>query len=152
MKKTIALISMLILILGLAGCSGKKVNIDLPFEVEAIETIEMYHYAGAPVSAEKKIITAESDIKTIYDMFESLSLEDKKVEETSGADVTSFRYLLSDGTTYELIYVCDGAKNGMLKSGTEDFVYFTSADIGAYWNNLDAELEAVPATESELPQ
>ena len=64
----------------------------------------MYHFAGAPVSAEKKIITAESDIKVLYDMFDGLSLKDKKAEETTGAVVTSFRFNISDGTDYELFY------------------------------------------------
>ena len=79
-----------------------------------------------------------------------LSLEDKQVEETTGADVTSFRFNLSDGTNYELIYVCNGVKNGKLKSPTGNFEYFTSSDIGAYWSNID--LEAVTVEESELPK
>ena len=56
-------------------------------------------------------------------MFEDLSLEDKQVEETTGASVTSFRFNLSDGTNYELVYVCDGVKNGKLKSSTGNFEY-----------------------------
>ena len=32
----------------------KTVNIEFPFEREDITNIEMYHYSGAPVSAEKK--------------------------------------------------------------------------------------------------
>ena len=83
-------------------------------------------------------------------MFEDLSLEDKQVEETTGASVTSFRFNLSDGTNYELVYVCDGVKNGKLKSATGNFEYFTSSDIGSYWSNID--LEAVPVEESELPK
>ena len=110
----------------------------------------MYHYAGAPVSAEKKVVVTETDITDLYNMFENLSLQDKQVEETTGADVTSFRFNLSDGTNYELIYVCNGVKNGKLKSSTGDFEYFTSSDIGSYWSNID--IEAVPVEESELPK
>ena len=62
MKKITALIFALILTLGLVGCNGKKVNIDFPFEVEDVESVEMYHYNGAPASAEKKVVVAESDI------------------------------------------------------------------------------------------
>ncbi len=152
MKKAIALISLMVLFLGLAGCNGKTVNIDFPFEVRDVENIEMYHYAGAPVSAEKKVVTAESDISALYKMFEGLSLKDKKVGETVGADVTSFRFNLSDGTNYELIYVCDGVKSGNLKSKAGNFEYFTSADIGAYWDDLNTELKAIHVNESELPQ
>ena len=95
MKKMIGLIALLILMMGLVGCNGETVNIDFPFEVGDVENIEMYHYAGVPVSAEKKVIVEESDITVLYDMFEDLSLEDKQVEETTGASVTSFRFNLS---------------------------------------------------------
>jgi hypothetical protein len=134
----------------LVGCNGKAVNIDFPFEAGDVENIEMYHYAGVPVSAEKKVIVAESDIERLYDMFEDLSLKDRQVEETAGADVTSFRFNLSDGTNYELIYSNDGSKNGELKSPTGNFAYFTSSDIGSYWSDID--LEEVPVEESELPE
>ena len=80
-----------------------------------------------------------------------ISLKDKTTEETAGADVTSFRFNLSDGTSYDLIYACYGVKNGELKSEAGGFKYFTSADIGSYWNNLNMELEAIPINESELP-
>ena len=149
MKKATNLISFLILMMVLVGCSKETVHIDFPFEVGDVENIEMYHYAGVPVSAEKKVVVAETDITDLYDMFENLSLKEKQVEENTGADVTSFRFNLSDGTSYELIYVCDGVKNGKLKSSTGNFEYFTRSDIGSYWFNN--ELEAVPVEESELP-
>lgn len=110
----------------------------------------MYHYTGVPVSAEKKVVVAETDIIDLYDKFEDLSLMEKQVEETTGGDVTSFRFNLSDGTSYELIYVCNGVKNGKLKSSTGNFEYFTRSDIGSYWSNID--LEAVPVEENELPK
>lgn len=152
MKKAITLISLMVLFLGLVGCNGKTVNIDFPFEVEDVVNIEMYHSAGVPVIAEKKVVTVESDISALYKMLEGLSLKDKTVKESAGADVTSFRFNLSDGTSYELIYACCGVKSGNLKSKTGNFEYFTSADIGAYWYNLNRELEATPVNESELPQ
>ena len=60
MKKTVGLISSLILMMGLVGCNGETVNIDFPFGVGDVENIEMYHYAGVPVSAEKKVVVAET--------------------------------------------------------------------------------------------
>lgn len=150
MKKTIGLISLLILMMGLVGCNEETVNIDFPFEVGEVENIEMYHYTGVPVSAEKKVVVAETDITDLYDKFDDLSLIEKQIDETAGGDVTSFRFNLSDGTSYELIYVCDGVKNGKLKSSTGNFEYFTRSDIGSYWSNID--LEAVPVEESELPK
>ena len=145
-----SLISLLILMMGLVGCNKETVNIDFPFEVGEVENIEMYHYTGVPVSAEKKVVVAETDITDLYDKFEDLSLIEKQVDETAGGDVTSFRFNLSDGTSYVLIYVCDGVKNGKLKSSTGNFEYFTRSDIGSYWSNID--LEAVPVEESELPK
>ena len=150
MKKITALIFALILTLGLVGCNGKTVNIDFPFAVEDIESVEMYHYDGVPASAEKKAVVAENDIKTLYDMFKGLSLKDKPVEETAGADVTSFRFNLSDGSSYDLSYACYGVKNGELQSEAGGFKYFTSADIGSYWNNLNTELEATPVNEGRV--
>ena len=149
MKKQSALISLIFLLLGMIGCNGKTNNISFPFEIEEVENIEMYHFEGVPTSEEKKVITAESDIKALYDMFESLSLENKKIDDSADATVTSFRFNLSNGTNYELIYVCNGVKNGNLKSKTGDFQYFTSADIGSYWDNLNTELEATSVGESE---
>ena len=150
MKKATNLISFLILMMVLVGCSKETVHIDFPFEVGQVENIEMYHYTGVPVSAEKKVVVAETDIIDLYDKFEDLSLMEKQVEETTGGDVTSFRFNLSDGTSYELIYVCNGVKNGKLKSSTGNFEYFTRSDIGSYWSNID--LEAVPVEENELPK
>ena len=69
MKKLIALVLAVVCVLGLVGCNNKTVNIDLPFEVGDVENIEMYHFVGAPVSAEKKVIVAEETIKNLYDMF-----------------------------------------------------------------------------------
>ena len=77
-------------------------------------------------------------------------MKEKQVEENTGADVTSFRFNLSDGSNYELIYVCNGVRNGKLKSSTGNFEYFTRSDIGSSWFNN--ELEAVPVEESELPK
>ena len=99
MKKATNLISFLILMMVLVGCSKETVHIDFPFEVGDVENIEMYHYAGAPVSAEKKIVVAKTDITDLYHMFENLSLTDKQVEEITGADVTSFDLTFRMGQT-----------------------------------------------------
>ena len=60
-----------------------------------------------PASAEKKVVVAVSDIKTLYDKFKGLSLKDKTTEETAGADVTSFRSVsythLSDAVKLQFV-------------------------------------------------
>ena len=150
MKKLIALVLASVCVLAMAGCNSKTVNIDLPFEVGNVESIEMYHFVGAPVSAEKKVIVEEETIEFLYNLFVGLDLTNKAVKETTGAEITSFRFNLSDGTSYELIYGCYGVKTGNLKSSTGNFEYFTSADIGSYWYNIDREVVSVE--ESELPK
>ena len=153
MKKIIVLFFALICISGFAGCNrNNKVNLDFPFEVEEIENVEMYHYAGVPIAAEKKLVVSSKNIKFLYEMFEGLSLEVKEIEELTGAAVISFRFNLSDGTNYELIYSGYGVKYGSLKSATGGFEYCTSADIIACWSSLNKELEAVSVEESELPK
>lgn len=125
------------------------VNIEFPFEMEDIVNIEMYHYSGVPVSAEKKMVVAENDIKFLYDMFKGLSLVRKAVDDT-GVATTSFRFNLVDGTSYELIYSYAGVPTGSLKDATSNVEYLTSADIGSYWGYIN--LESVPVEESGLPK
>ena len=55
MKKATNLISFLILMMVLVGCSKETVHIDFPFEVGDVENIEMYTMREHRVSAEKKI-------------------------------------------------------------------------------------------------
>ena len=128
------------------------VSIDFPFELSEVNNVEMFHYNGAPVNAEKKIIIESKDIATLYVKFSELLLQKKEPDISAvGSSVTSFRFNLSDGTDYELIYVGYGVKNGELFSGTGNFRYFTSADIGWNWRWLNESYEAVPALVEELP-
>ena len=158
-NKVIAMVVAIAVIVGGGLIDGKfgksaaleSVSIDLPFEFSEVVNVEMYHYSGLPVSAEMKTVTDSEDMKELYDLFNRVSLQIRDTEEVTGASVTSFRFNLSDGSDYELIYVGNGVKNGILKSPTEGFVYFTSADIGWNWRWLNEELEAVPVEERELP-
>ena len=120
----------------LVGCSKETVHIDFPLKLEMLK-ISKCTLCGSTGISRKENSRCKTDITDLYHMFENLSLTDKQVEETTGADVTSFRFNLSDGTNYELVYVCNGVKNGKLKSSTGNFEYFTSSDIGSYWSNMD---------------
>ena len=66
MKKMIGMITLLLLMMGVVGCNRETVNINFPFEVGQVENIEMHHYTGVPVSAEKKVVVAETDICLLY--------------------------------------------------------------------------------------
>lgn len=153
MKKIFAMVLVMVCLLSLCGCSEKEIlKIELPFELADIEKIEMYHYDDVPVSAEKKLVTDKDDVEYIYNLFQELDLKQNNTEEYSGASVTSFRFVLSDGTNYEIVYVGNGVKKGVVKSSMGDFEYFTSEDIGWCWSQLNTELVAEPAVESELPK
>lgn len=54
MRKYIALVLALILMLGLVGCKEKTVNIDFPFEVGDVETIELYLLCGGACFSRKE--------------------------------------------------------------------------------------------------
>ena len=129
----------------------KDSKLDLPFDSEAIEEIEMYHYVGTPGLVEKKVIVSSDDIKALYEMLERVSFQNKKTDATAGGETTSFRFHLSDGTSYELIYRSLGVKKGLLKSPTGHFEYFTSADIGWSWQFLNETLASVTVDKAELP-
>ena len=128
-----------------------KEGVEFPFELEDVANIEMINFGETPGQVEKKIVVAEDDIKTLYDMFERASLSSERVStDTSGGSTISFTFHLVDGTAYELTYIGYGIKNGILKSSTGNFEYYTLADIGGFWFITD--LEAVTAEGSELLQ
>ena len=132
------------------GGAVEIITLKLPFEVAEVENIEMFHYDGVPVNGEKKVVTEAEDIETLYGKFHLLEVQDKKVEELTGASVTSFRFNLSNGQKFEIIYSGYGVKNGTLKIDN-GATYFTMSDIGWNWEFLNQEYEAVPVQESELP-
>ena len=130
------------------NCLQWRKNIDFPFELSSIENVEMFRFI-IPADAEKKVITKSEDIEEIYQTFESVSLKDKTTEPTAGGSVTSFRFNLSDGTSYEVIYSEVAVKAGRVITTGMEQDFFTSADIGAFWGNYDYEVTT--ASEDELP-
>ena len=124
--------------------SSSKANAAMATHCQRLSPREKY--------SEKKNVTESKDIKNLYVTFSELQLQNRKPDITAvGSSVTSFRFNLSDGTNYELIYVGYGVKDGELFSGTDNFRYFTSADIGWYWKWLNESYEAMPASVEELP-
>ena len=78
-----------------------------------------------------------------------MEVSDKKTEPVAGGTVTSFRFNLSNDTSYEIIYCAEAVKSGRLKLPEEKLDYFTAADIESYWDNYQYEI--VPVSENELP-
>ena len=147
MKKMFMLLMASMLCFALTACS-EKVSIDFPFELSSVENVEMFRFTN-PADAEKKVITESEDIEGIYQTFESISLKDKATEPTAGGSVTSFRFNLSDGTSYEVIYSAVAVKSGRIITTGMEQDFFTSADIGANWESYDYEV--IAASEDELP-
>ena len=137
----------LLLSIFLAACA-RTVYIELPFEPADLDKVEMFRFQN-PAQAQKKIITDPVDMKSLCDLLESISLKDKKTEPVAGGSVTSFRFHCTDGTTYEVIYSAIAVKSGRIKMTGWETDYFTSADLGACWNNYDYPI--TDAAESELP-
>ena len=145
--KKIALVLVAAMVLVFTGCE-KKETISMPFDVADVNNIEMYRNAE-PYSAEKQVITESEDIADLYSLFSGLEVSDKKTEPVVGETITSFRFNLSDDTSYEIIYCAEAVKSGRLKLPEEKLDYFTAADIESYWDNYQYEI--VPVSESELP-
>ena len=142
------LLMAIMLCFALTACS-EKVSIDFPFELSSVENVEMFRFTN-PADAEKKVITESEDIEGIYQTFESISLKDKATEPTAGGSVTSFRFNLSDGTSYEVIYSEVAVKSGRIITTGMEQDFFSSADIGSNWEKYDYDIVVVD--ESELPQ
>ena len=148
----------LALVFSLTGCDGDgpisrwiestKKTVTLPFDVTDVCDVEVYHYVLSS-DAEKKVATQAEDISYLYSKFSGLEVSVKEREPDPGKAITSFRFNLSDGTSYEIIYYAIAVKAGRLKFPAEQLDYFTSADIGSGWYNLDDE--SVAASEAELP-
>ena len=150
MKKlllALAVILGLLLILSLASCA-RTVSIELPFEPAELDTVEMFRFQN-PTQAQKKVITDPADMKDLCDLLESISLKDKKTEPVAGGSVTGFRFHCTNGKTYEVVYSAIAVKSGRIKMTDWETDYFTSADLGACWNNY--AYPVTDAAESELP-
>lgn len=150
MKKLLLVLAVtlgLLLSLFLASCA-RTVYIELPFEPADLDRVEVFRF-DSPTQAEKKVITDPADMKDLCDLLESIPLKDKETELVAGGSVTSFRCHCADGTTYEVVYSAIAVKSGRIKMTGWETDYFTSADLGACWNNYDYPV--TDAAESELP-
>ena len=147
MKRKFVLVMAVMLCFALTACNGKA-SIDFPFELSSVENVEMFRFT-VPADAKRKVITKSKDIEGVYQTFESIFLKNKTTQPTAGGLVTSFRFNLSNGTSYEVIYLAVAVKSGRIITTDMEKDFFTSADIGASWESYDYEVTA--ASENELP-
>lgn len=128
--------------------ASSSVQLEIPFESSDIESVEMFHFVNS-TEAEKKVLTEQTDIQSLTDTLERISLKEREKEPVAGGSVTSFRYHGSDGAVYEVIYSSIAVKAGQIKFTGSEKDYFTAADLEACWNNYDSEI--MSADEKELP-
>ena len=147
MKKQFAFVLTIVLCLVLGGCS-QEVSLSIPFEAADVEHMEMFYFID-PTEAEKKVLTEQDDIQDLYQFLDGLTLRDKETEPVAGSSMTSFRFHLSDGTAYEIIYSSIAVKTGRIWATGMEQDYFTSADVGGIYQSFQYEAEA--AAEEELP-
>ena len=147
MKKIILLLMTTLCLFSLSSCAKTIQGLALPFEASDIAALTLYHYDGVPQNAEKKTITDQEDIQALYDVLQTISLQEKDAEPAAGASVTIFRFTLADDGLYQITYVANAVKNGLLRTSADSASYVTSADLGSYWINMSGETAAVDDTE-----
>lgn len=144
MKRVYVLFMSLLLVLGLTACR-KEERIVFPFAASDVEVIESYYDNGEP-EIQKKTITEEAAINSLYTFFSELPVTNRKSDEDGST--TKFVFILSDGTTYELTYIGVAVKKGRLRSETAGFDYFTSSDVVGFWNHLSGEIERISSADA----
>lgn len=136
----------------LCGCEQYETveGIELPFTEGEIETVETYSYTDTPTGAIKKTVTDRETIRYLYETLSGIPMQTGPIEAKTGADVSCFRFNLTDGSAFEVIYEGYGVKDGLLSFPSLGKTYHVRADINGVWANLSGE--ALPAEPSEVPQ
>lgn len=147
MKRLFSAALAMVLLTFCVSCAKQK-TLELPFSAADVKQIELHRF-HVPTAAEQKIVTSQEDIQNIIKTLESVNVKENKLEAAAGADVTSFRFNLTDGTDFEMIYVSHSVKKGEIKT-SNGFEYQTTADVGAIWNNCDSD--SISVEEDTLPQ
>lgn len=147
MKKMPIIIFVFVLCFFSVSCIQTK-TISFPFKLTEVKTVEIFHFI-VPADAEKKVITKQEDIMSIYRSLENISLKDEVTEPAAGGSTTSFRFNLSDGTSYEIFCSETSGLSEKIYFSNSDRNYSTTADIEKIWYNYDYKVEQIP--ENELP-
>ena len=142
----ICCIVLLCTVLLFTSCSSNT-TIELPFSSKDVINVELYHY-NILSQAQQKIITSEQEIESIIETLTTIPVKKNNSSSQAEGHVTSFRFNLTDGSDFEVIYTCYGVKKGIIQSSYV-FDYKTASDIGGMWDNFDTP--AVDVSEEVLP-
>ncbi len=93
-----------------SSCAAPR-PLGLPFSVSQVEKIELYRFV-IPAQARKKTISEAGGIQWIYGVLAEAEAADNTLEPESGAQVTSFRFCLSGGSSFEMAYISHEGKPG----------------------------------------
>ena len=88
----------------------------LPFGIDDVSRVEMYTYtySSAPTEVRRTIVNDKPEMTLILDYFRDLPLfaPDRDLERVDGADADGFRFILRDGSTYEVTQLFRGGARG----------------------------------------
>lgn len=157
MKRLKILTFVMLMLVVLCGCDAEKVHLTIPLEAEEITYAEMFRHGilrGEPVSVEKKTVTSAEDIQALINGLERPELEPVQRKSNEYTTVYAFRFYPTNDKSepFEITYYYYGVKNGILCVQGDETDYFTIANVGWNWAQLNDELIAVPAEESDLPK
>lgn len=96
----------------------------------------------------EKTISEAGEIQRVYDVLAKAEAADNTLEPESGTQVTSFRFCLSGGSSFEMAYISHEGKTEELKG--KNINYQTTEDVSRLWDDFSDE-EETPASVSELP-
>ena len=147
MKKLFCYSLLLLPLIALACTACAQPRLVLPFAAAEVVQVEVYRFT-VPTQAEQKMVTGESDIAHIVDTLTASPVRQNRLAEVAGSTVTSFRFHLTDGQFFTVLYADHGDGAGTLRSSYA-FDYQTTADIGRLWAECD--YDAVPVDEAFLP-
>lgn len=147
MKKTICSFFICICFsLFITGCgnTSKLVN----FTPSNVKSIDIYKFS-VPTDAEKKVVTAENDIKTIINDINSIKIKGKAtLADTTVGGAMTFVFNKTDGTQFIISY--DGGTIKTPDGSPNQFCYkIDDNSMFSKWENLNYSAQKV--SQSELP-
>ena len=134
MKKRFLFLLAAVWLFCLAGCAEEVTGVKLPFEPGDVQYMTIsYQEAELPMPMVDAVYSPDQ-IEEYYKFFQTVPLQKRRTKVSDNASCTYFCFVLRDGSSYNLTYIANGVKNGILKS--DGYAYFTSADVNGFWRNI----------------